>query len=293
MPYYITPKYSVALNTKVGSSTFAQAILQAYYPEMWSKIVNAAYPPGKGPEDIRWHSRCERELDATKPVVLPVREPVSRFMSACAQSNLGQEDMNAVLDSLESGTILQRTRPINVKENEHFRFQYLLQQNETHLFKFPDHLEELANLVGLEWPLPKVNERGLRREPTLLSSQLLRVEEYYARDIELFNSITKPDTVVNVDPESLVPPPKEPVPGHVTPLQIRKWLILHGISMPMIDAALSSIPDATVRQIAQAEWEFGLVVERNNPMINQFGAAFGLTPSVMDQAFRDASTYYI
>lgn len=297
MPYFVTPNYSIGLNTKVGSSSLSLAVIKAYQPDRWSMIENGAYPPGRGPEDFRFHPLAKKELTASKPVLLLVRDPIERFLSACAQVGINNDNLNAALDSLESGEPMAgRNGPRanqSIKDNEHFTFQYMLQYGETYLYKFPDHLDALATKAGLSLPLPVINEASLRPKPTLLQAQELRVREYYARDIVLFDSITEPGMMVTIDPESLKPLPKEPVPSEVSPLQIRRWLILNGISMAMVDAAISAIPDPIARQIAAAEWEFGLSVQRSNPMINQMGAAFGLTPSQMDQAFRESALFYL
>ena len=57
MRYFITPKYDVAFNPKVGSSTLARAIVRDFYPEVEAKIQNAAYPAGKDPENSQWQGR--------------------------------------------------------------------------------------------------------------------------------------------------------------------------------------------------------------------------------------------
>lgn len=84
----------------------------------------------------------------------------------------------------------------------------------------------------------------------------------------------------------LTPPPK---PASVTPAQIRLWLIAHGISLETVSQMIAAIPDEATRAAAQVRWEYGLVVLREDPLVQQMGAALGLTVDQMDAAFLAAS----
>lgn len=84
----------------------------------------------------------------------------------------------------------------------------------------------------------------------------------------------------------LTPPPK---PESVTPAQIRLWLIANGISLDTVAQMISAIPDEATRASAQVRWEYGLVVLREDPLVQQMGAALGLTTEQMDAAFVAAS----
>jgi hypothetical protein len=84
----------------------------------------------------------------------------------------------------------------------------------------------------------------------------------------------------------LTPPPK---PESVTPAQIRLWLISNGISLDTVAQMIASIQDDTTRAAAQVRWEYGLVVLRDDPLVQQMGAALGFTTEQMDAAFLAAS----
>ncbi len=84
----------------------------------------------------------------------------------------------------------------------------------------------------------------------------------------------------------LTPPPK---PESVTPAQIRIWLLSNGIDLETVAGMIQAIPDETTRKIAQVRWEYGLVVLREDPLVQQMGAALGLTVQQMDAAFVAAS----
>jgi hypothetical protein len=84
----------------------------------------------------------------------------------------------------------------------------------------------------------------------------------------------------------LTPPPK---PESVTPAQIRIWLLSNGIALETVAGMIAAIPDETIRKIAQVRWEYGLVVLRDDPLVQQMGAALGFTTEQMDAAFLAAS----
>ena len=84
----------------------------------------------------------------------------------------------------------------------------------------------------------------------------------------------------------LTPPPK---PLSVTPAQIRLWLISNGISLDTVAQMIAAIPHEATREAAQVRWEYGLVVLREDPLVQQMGAALGFTTEQMDEAFLHAS----
>lgn len=84
----------------------------------------------------------------------------------------------------------------------------------------------------------------------------------------------------------LTPPPK---PVSVTPAQIRLWLISNGISLDTVAQMIAAIPHEATREAASVRWEYGLVVLRDDPLVQQMGAALGFTTEQMDAAFLHAS----
>jgi hypothetical protein len=185
MAYFITPNHSVAFNAKVASSTLARAIIAAFYPEQEQVLQTGAYPEGKGPDNVQTHWLCPKEPEPSKPVVLVVREPVARFRSAMAQTNL--IDVDAALDALEQdGSVRFPRRERNLRQNFHFRHQHALLQGGT-AFRLED-LEAAAAFIGLSLPLPQINE-AVRPKPDLTPEQEARVLAYYADDAALYASL--------------------------------------------------------------------------------------------------------
>lgn len=62
----------------------------------------------------------------------------------------------------------------------------------------------------------------------------------------------------------------------VTMAQARKALILSGVSMMDVEAALASIPDDTARALAQVDWECSTTVRNTSPLVQSIGAQLDL-----------------
>jgi hypothetical protein len=225
MFYYQTPDYSVALNAKVGSSSMARAIIRKFQPKQDWLIRTAAFPAGVTADDRQWHWMAKGVRVPDKPVVLLVRDPVDRFISAMQQIGFKRKDVPQAIASLVNDTPITRERPTGpnaeraaarlarrrarrVKRNPdlpqqrpgylrddiHFRHQHLYAVGPTICFRFPQHLAEAAALLGFKRPMPKANE-AKREKPTLTAAQAAAVRAYYAADQALFDAITEPGYV--------------------------------------------------------------------------------------------------
>ena len=233
MYYYSTPNYSVALNAKVGSSTMARLIIKRFYPKEHTKINYARFPNGITENQKQWHWMCPGSPIPDKPIVLMVRNPVDRFITACQQINIKPEDIDTAIDSLVDDNAFLRTRedikvskqlanlekrnskkleirqsridqglPVRdfkrfgyLRDDVHFLHQHKYVQKETYIFKFPDHLAECLSFIGINSE-PILINKAKRDKPTLSPDQTNLVENYYNKDIELFNSINQPGQLI-------------------------------------------------------------------------------------------------
>jgi hypothetical protein len=222
MYYYDTPNYSVALNAKVGSSSMARAIIRQFQPKQDWLIRTAAFPAGVTAEDRQWHWMAKGVRTPDKPVVLLVRDPVDRFISAMQQIGLKRKDVAQAIASLVNDTPITRERPTgpnaeraaariarrrerrtkrnpnlpqqragHLRDDIHFRHQHLYAVGPTICFRFPQHLAEAAALIGFKGPMPRSNE-AKREKPTLTAAQAAAVRAYYATDQALFDAIMHP-----------------------------------------------------------------------------------------------------
>jgi hypothetical protein len=234
MYYYITPNYSVALNAKVGSSTMARLIIKHFHPKEHKKIVYARFPAGVDENQKQWHWMCPGSTTPNKPIVLLVRNPLDRFLTSCQQINIKSEEVNKAIDSLVNDSAFLRTRQdievsnrlanlekINAKKLEtrqkridqglpvrdfkrfgylrddvHFFHQHNYIQRETYVFKFPDNLSDCLKFIGINENESLVANKAKRTKPTLSPDQRNLVENYYNKDIKLFNSINQPGQLI-------------------------------------------------------------------------------------------------
>jgi hypothetical protein len=118
MFYFDTPNYSVALNAKVASSSMARAIIAQFQPRADWLIRTAKFPPGVTADDRQWHFAARGSHTPSKPVVLLVREPVARFVTACQQVRIHQGDIDAAIASLANDIKFVRTKPVDMTQEQ-------------------------------------------------------------------------------------------------------------------------------------------------------------------------------
>jgi hypothetical protein len=84
--------------------------------------------------------------------------------------------------------------------------------------------------------------------------------------------------------------PNDPptIPDTVTAVQIRLWLVAHGISLEQVDAAIAALPDAT-REATRIEWEYSVTVRRASSTLVAMAASFGMDAAAIDAAFVEAA----
>lgn len=73
----------------------------------------------------------------------------------------------------------------------------------------------------------------------------------------------------------------------VTPRQIRQAMVLKGVSIAQIDAAIDSMPEP-LKSLARIEWEYSTMFIRANPLVSQVGAALGWSSQQLDELWKFA-----
>ena len=191
MTYFDAGQFMVPLNAKAGSSSMVIAIIKRWHPAIYHSMATGHYPEGKTLHDVQWHSLCPELKQATRPVVIGIRNPIDRFCSGVAHFNVTVE---MALDSLLNGTVISKPRRTLVFQNDiHFAPQIKTCRGETHLFRFPEHVNEMAELLDLE-EFPQVNIAS-RPKPVLTIEETTLVADHYAEDMDLYQSITHPNTI--------------------------------------------------------------------------------------------------
>jgi hypothetical protein len=96
----------------------ARAIIAQFQPQVDRLIRTAEFPPGVTADDRQWHFAARGSHTPSKPVVLLVREPVARFVTACQQVRIHQGDIDAAIASLTNGTKFVRTKPSELTQEQ-------------------------------------------------------------------------------------------------------------------------------------------------------------------------------
>jgi hypothetical protein len=79
------------------------------------------------------------------------------------------------------------------------------------------------------------------------------------------------------------------VPETITAVQIRKWLVAHGITLEQVDAAIAALPEET-RESTRIEWEYSGTVHRSSSTLVSMAQAFGMDAAAIDAAFIEAAS---
>lgn len=121
--------------------------------------------------------------------------------------------------------------------------------------------------------------------------------EYILRDGDEFGSAPMFRQWVADNSPKILPytPPPEPTPEELraqmpplTPRQFRDALIDHDIMPDSVTAAISQIADVKERAKALNAWEYPTQFVRTEPLIEQIGAIFNLTPEDIDDMWQAA-----
>jgi len=73
------------------------------------------------------------------------------------------------------------------------------------------------------------------------------------------------------------------LPPSITPRQARLALLGAGL-LDTVEGAFAQLPDKQ-RKAAQIEWQYASAIERNSPLVSQFGPLLGLTEAQIDELF--------
>ena len=162
---------------------FALVARSGSYSIIWQALpVEKRVPDNSRAPGGRWHpinaaGTSASPLADNEPaegLCCMVRDPVERFLSACARQGV----------SIDEGLTRQDS-------DVHFwplAHMGLLAQGVTH-FRFPDQLDACAEWLGLATPVPQTNDEPEAAKPVLTPEEEARVREIYAADIALWESL--------------------------------------------------------------------------------------------------------
>jgi hypothetical protein len=177
--YFIFNGVHIACIGKSGSTSLSKTIHSLLYPNY--KIVSAS-----GNQDMvdkisasaGWQNLVPRTESPKAPLIL-VRDPIDRFLSACAQED---KMVSEAIAACRADTASNHFRPT---------VDWIVAGAK--LYKFTDHLDQFSADAGLpELPMLNASESKGKTYPGITDAELVEVKGIYADDIALFDSIKLP-----------------------------------------------------------------------------------------------------
>jgi hypothetical protein len=162
---------------------FAVATRSGSYAIIWQSLPASLRVPVEKPNGERWHplnshpnaySLNGLTQAPAEGLCCLVRDPVERFRSACARQGVSVEEGLTALNS-----------------DVHFwplESMGLLTEGVTH-FRFPGQINDCAEWLGLETPVPQRNAEPEENKPTLTPEQEAAVRVAYSADVALWESL--------------------------------------------------------------------------------------------------------
>lgn len=179
--FQITPEYCLAINPKVGCTSFSRAIVETHYPAIYAAEIKQ----GADPDKYSWAVYCPTVEKPDRPAVLLVRHPVDRFLSAIRQVKLPAAVALDCLLNDKAYHFSHRSKPTRLCDDEHFKFQSSLAAAASVTLVFPDQIQTAMVLLQLK-SLPHLNQ-AREPKPALTATQISQVAYFYAKDLELFH----------------------------------------------------------------------------------------------------------
>lgn len=175
--YYVIPNgRPIAAIAKIGSSALAMTIMKTHYPDLIPDSFGEEMSTTHG-----WQKICPvvKKQDVVINPVIPVRDPIKRFVSSCHQ------------DKINPNTMLSTRRPACFLHRYHFRpiSRYIL-PNSTFVL-FPDEIDKLCEYAKID-SLPKTNFAEQKDWPVIgLSDRSIeQVKKIYDEDLKIYNRLS-------------------------------------------------------------------------------------------------------
>lgn len=177
-PYFVAGDRLLAFNAKAGSSSLVREIIRRYYPAHETSLSFN--------HNVRHHGCVDKLAKPDRPVVVVVRDPVDRFLSAMVQTGLA--DVDAVINELttDAGNVVSIEAGGLLSEDVHFLPQSRFAGE---IRWFPIHrIDDAADELGVRRPL-RLNASDPAQRPTITQAHAEAVRDYYAADVELWQQV--------------------------------------------------------------------------------------------------------
>lgn len=74
----------------------------------------------------------------------------------------------------------------------------------------------------------------------------------------------------------------------LTATQIRLWLFNNNISLETVDSAINNISDQLIRETTRIQWEYGIEITKNHPILPVISHILNLSEIDIDTLFLEA-----
>lgn len=158
-----------------GSTAWAQAILDTFYPELKSRQCHANTPNHKlaKPQFFIPHTRRP-----DGEILGIIRDPIERFKSGFSRAAHGASTSDFITSLTHQRLVNTHIRPITT--------QFKGFVDKIKWYCYDTQLKQLATDIGLS-DVPAALNRSIDAKPTLTDADLSILNEFYAKDIELYN----------------------------------------------------------------------------------------------------------
>jgi hypothetical protein len=173
----------LVLVTRSGSHTLFKTILEQFYPNNYQGEQvfvheNDRWHPVMNLSDI--HDLNNFDIGNTEYAVM-VRNPLDRFRSSCARVGCSvEEGLNMISDNVHFWTM----KSMGILDSSHVKY-----------FLFPNQLDECAQYLGLNLPLPVLNSEDEDKKPIINEENLIKIKEAYSSDIAIYEELLNANRV--------------------------------------------------------------------------------------------------
>lgn len=175
MQYFVTEGYCVGVISKNGTNSFCEAQVRHSKPNAYEELKVAD-------NDFTFRSMVEQTDKPDRPVVLMVRDPIERFISAVSMNNCAISIAEVIKD-LQTGGEWSK-HPLYQRQSD-FMTDARAHGMPVILFSFPRDIKLFCETLGFEYPLPHRNEN--KGEKAKLAKNIGSfLQEYYSDDITLY-----------------------------------------------------------------------------------------------------------
>ncbi len=171
--YLISKTHCIANNAKCHTNAICRAIINRDFPEIVEEIRTLDSAP-----ELIHRSYVETTEEPHLPVIMLMRDPIDRFISAASMNDA--LELDDIFADLQNGGEWTEDH-VMLRQSDYVR-------PGIKIFQFPDQARQFCEEAGFKFPLATLN-KNKGEKITLTEEQLAIVKEYYAEDIKLFSSL--------------------------------------------------------------------------------------------------------